>query len=326
MEKVSIIIPAYNAQNYIKRCLESIIAVEYENKEIIVIDDGSSDQTGMICDKYAEKYKEIKVLHKENGGVSSARNLGLDNATGEYIFFVDSDDYVSKDLVENLCAKEDEDFVQGNCRVLQSENLSEIMTYQEIFEDFALYWFESNPTFVWGNCYKREIIEKNQLRFDENVKIGEDGRFNIHYLSVCNKIRRTLASPCIHTEVDTSAVHKLYIDRLEIQKEECKLVEQFSRNQESMFRLRWFYWHIILLHYSKHIKLNGKKSDIKKIKQKLKNSFHSAYFRETLPYIRKNGTLDEKIESVLMGMYRHRLYQPIMKGISVLYNTKKGLK
>lgn len=99
---VSVIIPAYNIEDYIGRCLDSVLSQTYKNLEIIVIDDGSSDRTGEILDDYEKKNHRMKVIHKENGGVSSARNIGIDRANGDYIGFVDGDDWVNPKLFETL--------------------------------------------------------------------------------------------------------------------------------------------------------------------------------------------------------------------------------
>ena len=95
---ISVIVPVYNVEEYLDRCIESIVNQTYKNLEILLIDDGSTDNSYNICDKWAKKDNRIKVVHKENGGVSSARNVGLDVATGDYIGFVDSDDYISIDM------------------------------------------------------------------------------------------------------------------------------------------------------------------------------------------------------------------------------------
>ena len=99
---ISVIVPIYNVEKYINRCIDSIIEQTYTNLEIILVDDGSTDNSGSICDEYAKKDNRIKVIHKENGGVSSARNVGLDTAIGQYITFVDSDDYIEKKYCEIL--------------------------------------------------------------------------------------------------------------------------------------------------------------------------------------------------------------------------------
>ena len=98
--KISVIVPVYNTAQFLPRCIESILSQSFTDFELLLIDDGSTDGSGKICDAYAEKDNRIRVFHKENGGVSSARNLGLDNARGEWVTFVDSDDYVSPVILE----------------------------------------------------------------------------------------------------------------------------------------------------------------------------------------------------------------------------------
>ena len=102
MSKISVIVPVYNVEKFIKRCLDSIINQTTKDLEIILVNDGSTDNSGKICDEYAKLDNRITVIHKENGGISSARNIGLDVATGEWIAFVDSDDYIEKDMYEVL--------------------------------------------------------------------------------------------------------------------------------------------------------------------------------------------------------------------------------
>lgn len=101
MRKVSIVVPVYNVEQYLERCIESICNQSYKNLEVILVNDGSTDQSPQICDKYARKDDRIKVLHKENGGLSDARNVGLSYVTGEYVYFCDSDDYIEKELLSD---------------------------------------------------------------------------------------------------------------------------------------------------------------------------------------------------------------------------------
>lgn len=100
--KISIIVPVYNVEKYLTKCIDSIINQTYKDLEIILVDDGSTDNSGQICDQYAIKDNRIKVIHKENGGLSDARNVGIKNSTGEYLSFIDSDDYIDKDMIECL--------------------------------------------------------------------------------------------------------------------------------------------------------------------------------------------------------------------------------
>lgn len=100
--EISIIVPIYNVEKYLPKCIESILSQTFTNFELILVNDGSKDRSGIICDEYASKDNRIKVIHKENGGVSSARNSGVDLASGKYIGFVDPDDYIKKDMYERL--------------------------------------------------------------------------------------------------------------------------------------------------------------------------------------------------------------------------------
>lgn len=126
--KVSIIVPVYNVEKYVERCIESIIKQSYKNLEIILIDDGSKDNSGKICDEYAQKDNRIKVIHKKNGGLSDARNTGLNIADGEYICFIDSDDYIHKDLVKDNLEKliqQKADMICFNRFVINGEKIIE---------------------------------------------------------------------------------------------------------------------------------------------------------------------------------------------------------
>ena len=108
-KKISVIVPAYNMEKYIERCLDSLIGQTYHNLEIIVVDDGSNDQTGILCDRYAKKDPRILVVHQENQGVSQARNVGLSRATGDYIGFMDSDDYIDPNMYQSMQSRMTDD-------------------------------------------------------------------------------------------------------------------------------------------------------------------------------------------------------------------------
>ena len=316
-KKVSIIVPVYNTENYLEKCISSLLEQTYTNMEIILIDDGSTDKSGLICDAYL-KYDNIKVIHKENGGISSARNLGLDYASGEFVFFVDSDDHVENDYIETLIVKENEDFVQGLYNSVDDAREG-VWSKEEVFEDFARYSFETPVQFVWCNCYKKQIIDKFALRFDEKVILGEDGRWNLNYLKHVSFIRREKKVPYYHCDNTQSAVHKLYLNRLEIQKAECQLIEEVSKNMDSMMRLKWYYWHIALNHYKHHIKKGNKE-----LKYLVKRAYADSYFRECIPYIRKSGSLDEKIEARIMRYEFEWIYKLLVGLLGTMSKIKRG--
>ena len=117
---VSIIVPVYNVEQYLRRCIESILSQTYHNFELILVDDGSTDSSGAICDEYALADERIHVIHKPNGGVSSARNAGIDTAKGEYILFVDSDDRVEPQHISNMIPSADEDLVRAGFKRMKN--------------------------------------------------------------------------------------------------------------------------------------------------------------------------------------------------------------
>ena len=102
MVRVSVVIPVYNVEKYLVQCLDSVVAQDYKDIEVILVDDGSTDSSGLICDEYAKKYQFIDVIHKKNGGLGYARNTGIERAKGDYITFIDSDDIVGKQMITNL--------------------------------------------------------------------------------------------------------------------------------------------------------------------------------------------------------------------------------
>lgn len=186
---ISIIVPVYKVEEYLDRCVESLVNQTYTNLEIILVDDGSPDNSGKLCDEWALKDKRIKVIHKENSGVSSARNIGIDNAKGEYIGFVDSDDYVSSKMYEFLINSYDKDTDYVCCDFTRDGTFDEnniIDSNCNIYEliKYIYPWHGG----VWTGLYKKEIL--NQLRFDKDYYFGEDLIFLISYLIKCNYIKR----------------------------------------------------------------------------------------------------------------------------------------
>ncbi|MCL2280811.1 glycosyltransferase [Candidatus Saccharibacteria bacterium] len=183
---VSVLLPAYNVEKYIAECLDSIIAQTYQNIEIIIVDDGTPDKAGEIADEYAKKDSRIMVIHKENGGLSTARNVGLDNAKGEYVIFVDSDDIIAPTFVE---------YMVGLIENMNTNIGASLYCYDEYNDDkpiendhFQLWppekaiegiyaWFFRES--VWNKIYRRSLIEENKLRFRTELLSAEGMTFNI---------------------------------------------------------------------------------------------------------------------------------------------------
>lgn len=163
--KISVIIPVYNVEKYLKRCLDSVISQSYKNLEIILIDDGSTDNSGVICDEYAEKDNRIVLIHKSNGGVSDARNSGLKIFTGDFIIFVDSDDWIEKDFCEYIAKNMlDSDMLLFNYYVATTgkKKLKKIFlrNYNVLKEKCLLDLAKSKvESYVWNKAYKRQLFK-----------------------------------------------------------------------------------------------------------------------------------------------------------------------
>ena len=194
-EKISVVVPVYNMEKFLERCIKSLINQSYKNIEIILVDDGSKDSSGMLCDKYALEDSRIVVIHKTNGGLSSARNAGIKKSTGEYITFIDSDDWIALDTYEYMMKiiKETKcDAIQ--CSFLQTlsvPNPKPVVEKLKIFYDkdiLQYYLLSTTRTGSYSVCrflYKKELI--NNICFREN-KINEDIDFNYKTLRNAKKL------------------------------------------------------------------------------------------------------------------------------------------
>lgn len=200
MFKISVIVPVYNVEKYLSQCVESILAQTFTNFELLLVDDGSKDGSGAICDEYAEKDSRIRVFHTENKGVSAARNLGIKEASADWICFVDSDDWVENDYLSTFCQNE----LTGNSIV-----------YQRIMCDFEMYPIKNKPFFVYedklirlnqiqkclvsyrilsdgyitAKLYNKTIIQENHIEFCEDLDLFEDLLFVRTYLRFVDEIR-----------------------------------------------------------------------------------------------------------------------------------------
>lgn len=192
---VSVIVPIYNAEKYLERCVDSIINQTYNNLEIILVDDGSKDKSGEICDRYAESDSRVRVIHKQNGGICSARNAGLRAAEGDFISFMDNDDRISERFVEYLLGlidKHDADIAIGGkyfeyeSGKLRSDNWFEGEMVSNGPEEAICGMFDMTYEYVWGRLIKKEIAK--QVYFDENLLLGEDIYTGYLQLKLADKV------------------------------------------------------------------------------------------------------------------------------------------
>lgn len=192
---VSIIVPVYKVEKYIRQCINSILNQTYTNIELLLIDDGSPDNSGIICDEYANKDNRVRVFHINNSGVSAARNIGLRNTKGNYITFVDSDDWLDLDCIEkslNIISNNNLDLLQyGYKRVDDYGNVLFVDAGETPTLDAKRYTKVGKMSInVWCSIFKATIIKHTGLNFDENLKLGEDQLFIYRYLSKCNLCMR----------------------------------------------------------------------------------------------------------------------------------------
>ncbi|WP_033542149.1 glycosyltransferase [Planococcus sp. CAU13] len=199
---VSFIVPVYNAEKYLEQCIDSILNQSHERIEVILVNDGSADRSGEICNAYKKKDGRIKVLHQDNAGPSVARNRGIEAATGEYIQFVDSDDYIAPHMTETLLETLKGGLQLVICgyqlvtregqRVISMENFSfhrpGIYSKEEFLAHFGEIYQDYYVHYNWNKLYITDLIRQNGLRFDEEIIRGEDLFFNLQYLEHCRKI------------------------------------------------------------------------------------------------------------------------------------------
>lgn len=194
MKLVSIIVPVYKVEQYLPRCIDSILAQTYTNFEVILVDDGSPDKCPQICDDYAKKDKRIKVIHKANAGVSEARNTGIDIAKGDFICFVDSDDYVTPSYLELLITKQEKtgaDIVFG--RYFEEFNGSFYMKDEDLIDltdnrNYNLFFVGTNNVMgaIWRLLINKELLKN--IKFDKKLKYCEDLYFVLKLLKTNCKI------------------------------------------------------------------------------------------------------------------------------------------
>ena len=235
MPMVSVIVPVYKVEKVLSYCIDSILKQDFSDFELILIDDGSPDRSGLICDQYAKKDSRIKVIHKDNGGVSRARNSGIDIAEGKYICFIDSDDYIDKNYLSFLieakkcneeydniwCGFQTVDGYKADTKILQKViyTNNEKITLSSVKEIMTLHekWLDAGPC---CKLYNKKIIVENNLYFLEDLSIGEDLIFNFNYLSYTNGkilvLNKTLYNYMVVN--DLSLGSKYYSNMFEIYK------------------------------------------------------------------------------------------------------------
>lgn len=228
MNKISVIIPVYKIEKYIDKCLESVVNQTYKNFEVVLVDDGSPDSSGKKCDDWAKKDKRIKVFHKQNGGVSSARNFGIKKATGDFVTFVDGDDFIDAIMFEKMIEKQQEsNFDMVFCGIKYVFDDKEFIAEEFGFKDFCktkdigkiiateqpivkgdkIIYQKSILNCIWRVLYRKSLIEN--FKFFEDVRYGEDCLFLMNILSKNKDVTLARVDLALYNYVQRgdSAVH-----------------------------------------------------------------------------------------------------------------------
>ncbi len=349
MEKISVVIPVYNSQKYLEKCLGSVVNQTYNNFEVILIDDGSTDSSFEFCQSIinANHNKNIKLIHQQNGGVSSARNAGIDNSTGEYIVFIDSDDEVDSDMLEYLYSliNSNSECDLGVCGYYKdrpslndsitaktkSTNMSGSPSIYPSSEQAILYLSRLNAAkavagikhalsgFLWNKIFKKSIIVKNNIRFNEKYHVCEDVLFCHKYINNCRLIAYSRTPKYHYFTRENSAVRTLSEKRLSVIDAYNEIIEflKIYNDNELNCKLQSNY----VLHNVQLIKIILLNKDIK-----WRNQCRKAYssLKYAIKYFLRDSHVSSKYKAYAIILY---LLFPLIERIVFmnLINTSKAV-
>lgn len=324
--KLSIIVPVYNVEKYISRCLDSILKITSVDWECILIDDGSKDGSGIILDEYQEKYPDkFIVRHKENGGVASARNMGIDLAVGDRIMFIDPDDYFfdctdmalkkaldkykDKDII---CFWDYEKFYDDGTTECSNRPISLVKNkqndYIKLITQVSIFSTKFNE--CWNKIYKTEIIKKNKIYFDTSMHIGEDTNFVNSYLIKAKSIRviydviiysyygRQGSATCTHSMNDLCDIIKMYKKRWEmIKKLHITLTPDEKQDMYCLY----------LNSFHNHLKLNLTQMNMNEFDKKCREIFSEPIVQPIFNKVNLHGNFNKL--SKLCFLLKYRMYK-----------------
>lgn len=309
--KVSIIIPVYNVEKYLRQCLESVINQTYKNLEIILVNDGSTDNSGKICEEYALNDERIKVIHKENGGVSSARNNGLRLLDGSYVSFVDSDDYLENNFIEKLvevradiaiCSFYKEYPFNSEKKIITKAKTSK--TKDEFIYDILS--FQKAAGCAWGRIFSAKFLKENNLFYDENLKVAEDAEFSLRAVQYNPKVVYIPEILYHYNFSSGSIVRKFNRFYFECYKKSLNKIENII--DKTKYLIQWnnfVVYHLLLICVNYCFNLSNKVSYCTK-KQMLKNVLKDDLFADSL--ILSNPRDFQLTKKITVFFLKHKIY------------------
>ena len=202
---LSVIVPVYNTKEHLSRCIDSVLSQSFSDFELLLVDDGSTDESGAICDAYSAKDSRVRVFHKKNGGVSSARNVGMENTNGQWLTFIDSDDWIRGDFFQ-VPYDSEVDLLYQN-RIFSDGQPDGYFSEQEVKDrDFLAFLVKNANTnlFKMSACFffRNSIVKEHRIKYVEGVRLGEDRLFIMDYYKFCRSIRMVANSRYVYNVAD----------------------------------------------------------------------------------------------------------------------------
>lgn len=333
MSCLSIIIPVYNAEKYFNKCIDSILNQSFKDFELLLIDDGSKDLSGKICDKYAEVDERVKVFHIQNGGPAKARNLGIKYATGIYIEFVDADDELIPEALENLyiLTKNNPDIIIADSQIITAdEKVKNIISIEKNDQINVEEYLKNLNTvrkatllhYIWNKWYKRELICENRIIFDENERLGEDFLFNCEIIDKADCVWGTDILLYKYYKRDNGSLSGKYIEnelsrRRKMDSTFLQLYEN-KKIKEECYNLISRMIGSITLASIQGVFMPGSPDNLKEKKLYVQEFLNSEYLNYINFYSQNKGlTKSEKIASILLKnkwIYLYLILFGLLKG------------
>ncbi len=330
-EKITIIISTYNTSKYIEQCINSVLTQTYDNYEIVIIDDGSTDDTWNLLKNQFGSNSKIKIIKQEHKGTSSARNNGINNATGSWITFLDSDDWIDKDFfleVNRIIDSNDHiDVIISNLLINNNNSQYKMYNLTESFmvsdkkslidTTIAIGYGEKKYGIKYGNCrciggkfYKKELIQKNKIKFPEDIFLWEDGIFNLNVYNCASKVFLINKEWYHYRQIDTSSTHRNDFSQREQNSKIIKHIVDFcKKNNYSSESINYSVFDLLMVSIAKFKKSNFSKKLLYELYQECSEQHE---YLKNISIKTKHINMREKIFLIILKIKCIRLMCLIM--------------
>lgn len=303
MDLVTVAVPIYNCEKFLERCILSIIDQTYTNLEILLINDGSPDHSQEIMEKYKEKDNRIKCFYKKNSGIADTRNFAVKHATGKYLFFVDSDDWIVDTCIEKMVKKQHEE--NADLVVCEFDRLYNKKTTRNTINMYDILGFKN--TCVWNKLYILDNIKKNHIEFPKGIWY-EDLTMLSNYIMVCQKVSIIHESLYLYWQNENSIMHT-YDDRIFQIFEALEKIEQYAKKRKLYDKHKEgiefaTIYHVLVgtiyrFSFHKDFSVEGIKKIVEQVEKKFPKWYHNKLIKENLPFY----------YSLYLNLLRRRMYR-----------------